>query len=53
MILLIVFTFRCQNNNEHNKAIEYLENVAILTNFQCQKNCHMTENHEYICGTID
>lgn len=32
MILLIVFTFSCQNNNEHNKAIEYLENVAILTN---------------------
>jgi len=32
LILLIAFTFSCQNNNERNKATEYLQNVAELTN---------------------
>lgn len=32
LISLIAFTFSCQNNNEQTKAIEYLQNVAELTN---------------------
>lgn len=32
LILLIAFTFSCQNNDERTKAIEYLKNVAELTN---------------------
>ena len=32
LILLIAFTFSCQNNIEQTKAIKYLENVAVLTN---------------------
>ena len=32
LILLIAFTFSCQKNNERNKATEYLQNVAELTN---------------------
>ncbi|TYB69024.1 hypothetical protein ES676_14505 [Bizionia saleffrena] len=32
LILLIAFTFSCQNNSERNKATEYLQNVVELTN---------------------
>jgi hypothetical protein len=32
LILLIAFTFSCQNNDKRTIAIEYLQNVAELTN---------------------
>jgi hypothetical protein len=32
ILLILLITFSCQHNNERTKAIEYLQNVAELTN---------------------